>query len=163
MSEIRFFVPGIPRPGGSKRAFYKAKIKRVVITEDNKHTKDWRNSVAWAAAEAIKTPICGPLEVSFAFCLPRPKGHYGSKGLKPSAPKYPTVKPDTTKLIRSTEDAMKGIAWNDDSQIVHQVANKTYGDKAGCWITIRELEGKSESFSLWKDVNYPETEERMLF
>ncbi|HSW40821.1 MAG TPA: RusA family crossover junction endodeoxyribonuclease [Acidobacteriota bacterium] len=140
MSEIRFWVPGIPRPGGSKKGFYIKKINRVVITEDNKKSKDWRTSVAWAAAEAIRTPLTGPLEVHFTFLLTRPKSHFGAKGLKASAPKYPTVKPDTTKLIRSTEDAMKGIAWIDDAQIARQYGEKIYTDHAGCWTIIRSLE-----------------------
>lgn len=142
---IRFFVPGIPRPGGSKKGFYIPKLNRVVITEDNPKSKDWRNSVAWAASEVIKTPLTGPLEVRFLFLMTRPKGHFGARGLRPSAPLYPIVKPDVTKLIRSTEDALKGIAWVDDSQVARQQGEKTYADRAGCWIVIRELAGAEES------------------
>lgn len=138
--EVRFFVPGIPQPGGSKRAFYIPKLKRSVITEANPRSKDWRVAVAWAAREAIGAPISGPLEVHFTFMMQRLKGHYGKKGLKTSAPKYHTVKPDTTKLIRSTEDAMKGIAWADDSQVARQFGEKVYADRAGCLITIRGLD-----------------------
>ena len=142
---IRFFVPGIPRPGGSKKGFYIPKLNRVVITEDNPKSKDWRNSVAWAASEVIKTPLTGPLEVRFLFLMTRPKGHFGARGLRPSAPLYPIVKPDVTKLIRSTEDALKGIAWVDDSQVARQQGEKTYADRAGCWIVIRELAGAEET------------------
>lgn len=145
MSEkIRIWVPGIPRPGGSKKAFFIKSLGRAVITEDNKRSKDWRNSVAFMAADHIKTPLSGALEVSFLFVMPRPKGHYGTGRyagmLKASAPKYPTTKPDITKLIRSTEDAMKGIAWGDDSQVAHQDGYKAYGDNPGCTITIRMLD-----------------------
>ena len=145
MTEYRFFVPGIPRPGGSKKGFYIKKINRVIVTEDCTRSKDWRNSVAWAASEAIETPLDGPLEVHFTFLLTRPKGHFGARGLKASAPKYHTVKPDTTKLIRSTEDAMKGIAWNDDAQAARQYGEKIYADRAGCWIEIRCLDGTEDN------------------
>lgn len=145
MNEIRFFVPGTPRPGGSKKGFYIKKLNRVIVTEDNPKSKDWRNSVAWAAAESVRTPLHGPLEVRFLFLLTRPKGHYGSRGLRPSAPKYPTVKPDVTKLIRSTEDAMKGIAWIDDSQVARQFGEKIYADRAGCWIEIRAMDGTGKA------------------
>lgn len=149
MTEIKIYVPGMPRPGGSKKGFYIKSIQRVVITEDNKHSKDWRNSIAWAAHEQIKTPLSGPLEVHFAFLLPRPKGHFGTGRkagvLRSSAPKYPTVKPDATKLVRSTEDAMKGIAWIDDSQVVRQLAEKQYSDRAGCWIRIRVIAEKEDT------------------
>jgi Holliday junction resolvase RusA-like endonuclease len=138
---IRFFVPGIPRPGGSKKGFYIKKLNRVVVTEDNKRSKDWRASVGDKAFEAVTAPLAGPLRVTFAFYLPRPKGHFNSRGeVRPSAPKYPTGKPDVTKLIRSTEDAMKGIAWNDDSQIVEQPGSKQYTTgAAGAWIVIEAL------------------------
>jgi Holliday junction resolvase RusA-like endonuclease len=72
--------------------------------------------------------------------FPRPKGHYkGGKygtALKANAPPFPTVRPDATKLIRPAEDALKGILWRDDSQIVTQAATKRYGDQAGCRIRV---------------------------
>ncbi len=135
---IRFFVPGIPRPGGSKRAFV---VKgRAIVTEDNARSKDWRASVAMAADEVIHKPLEGPLRVTFAFLLLRPKGHFGKRGIRNSAPAYPAVRPDTTKCVRSTEDALKGIAWKDDSQIVDQHATKEYSEVSGAWITVEELE-----------------------
>jgi Holliday junction resolvase RusA-like endonuclease len=82
----------------------------------------------------------GPLRVRFDFVFPRPKGHFGSGKnatvLKRNAPQYPVVKPDATKVIRSTEDALKGILWRDDSQIVTQAATKRYGTQAGCLIRV---------------------------
>ena len=140
---VTFWVPGIPKPGGSKRGFVNRKTGRVIITEDCKASKDWRISVAFAAARAIPRLFPGPLRVTFTFFLPRPHGHYGAGAraffLRASAPDYPAVRPDITKLIRSTEDALKGIAWQDDSQIVQQVASKQYGVHgmpAGAQITI---------------------------
>jgi Holliday junction resolvase RusA-like endonuclease len=139
---IKVFVPGIPQPGGSKRAFYIEKRKRVVVTEANKKSKPWRLDVAYVAKEHIKEPLRGPLEVHFRFVLPRPKSHFRSGKrageIRESAPRFPTVVPDTTKLIRCAEDALKGIAWIDDSQVVIQHASKHYGTP-GCEITISEL------------------------
>lgn len=141
MSEIIFLVRGIPKPGGSKKAFRHAKTGKIIVT-DTCNNMDWRTSVAWAAKEKIKEPITGPLKVNFTFYLQRPKGHYGTgrnkSNLKSSSPFWPAVKPDTTKLIRSTEDALTGIAWADDAQIVHQTGIKAYG-VPGCEIRIWTL------------------------
>jgi Holliday junction resolvase RusA-like endonuclease len=124
---MEFFVPGIPAPGGSKRH-----IGGGRIIEDCKRTKGWRACVALAAMQAGCVPLDGPLTMSIAFWMPRPKGHYRKDGrLKPSAPEYPTTKPDTTKLVRSTEDALKGICWRDDAQVVYQVASKVYAGPNG--------------------------------
>jgi len=140
---IHFWVPGVPQPGGSKRAFVNRKTGRPIITEDNTRSKDWRTAVAFMAAEVIKEPLTGPLSVRFEFLLLRPRGHYGKRGVRSSAPEYPAVRPDVSKLVRPTEDALKGIAWHDDSQIVSQEASKRYALTAGAWITI-EPAGKGE-------------------
>lgn len=75
--------------------------------------------VATCAHEAMLENKAGlfsePLEVSMVFYVPRPKHHYGKNGLRKSAPEYPTGKPDLLKIARSTEDALKGIVWNDDA------------------------------------------------
>ena len=140
-----FWVPGIPKPGGSKRGFYSAKLKRVIITDACKDNKDWKNSVSMNANSHFPNgPLQGPLEVHFEFHIPRPKGHFGKKGVRPSAPQYPAVRPDCTKLIRSTEDALTGIAWDDDSQIVTQLGTKRYSQKAGAQITVTCLTSDTE-------------------
>ena len=142
---MRFWVAGEPKPGGSKRGFYNAKLKRVMITEACGKTKNWRASVAQCAYEAWKPTkdvqiLFGPLRVRFEFVFLRPKSHYGSGAkagvVKASAPPFPAGRPDTTKLIRSTEDALTGILWRDDAQIVTQYATKRYGEQAGCLISV---------------------------
>lgn len=147
--EVRFFVPGVPQPGGSKRGFVVPRKGgggfRVAIVEDAKKNAPWRAVVALAAQEHFQDgPLAGPLSVGFEFLMPRPKGHFGSRRgatvLKPSAPAGHAIKPDITKLIRSTEDALTGTAWLDDAQIVAQAASKTYTNdgKPGCWVTVRK-------------------------
>lgn len=134
---IAFFVPGIPKPGGSKRGFYNPKSRRVIITEDCKKSADWKSVVAYTARQKYaEVPIAGPLILTMEFVFPRPKSHFNSKGnLKPSAPFYHTIKPDATKVVRSTEDALKGILWWDDSQVAKQIVVKRYGDMPGVHIS----------------------------
>ena len=149
MNAISFFVPGVPQPGGSKKGFAvrtKTGGTRIAIVEDAKHNAPWRAVVALAARDLFPAgPLTGPVEVSFYFLMPRPASHYGTGrkagDIKRSAPRWHAVKPDTTKLIRSTEDALKGIAWVDDSQVGHQSASKMYTNdrRPGCWITIGQL------------------------
>lgn len=59
-----------------------------------------------------------------------------------------TVKPDATKLWRSTEDALTGIAWRDDAQISVQVVEKRYGSQSGALIQISSLTEVGGGF--WK-------------
>lgn len=142
---IEIWVPGIPQPGGSKKGFAipnkdKPGKYRAILTEDNRKSKPWRQAVEWAALEIFRMGdlLACPLEVEFRFYMPRPKGHFGKNGIRPAARfKMPVVKPDITKLVRSTEDALKGVVWCDDSQIVRQSAAKFYSGRPGALITIR--------------------------
>jgi Holliday junction resolvase RusA-like endonuclease len=135
---VSFWVPGVPQPGGSKKGFVVA--GRAVIVEDAKRNKPWRASVAMAAGMAYDgEPMDRPLAVLFQFVFVRPRGHYGKRGLRPSAPPFPAIRPDVLKLARSTEDALTGILWRDDSRTVHLTATKRWGDQAGCLVTVCEI------------------------
>ena len=130
---ITIRVYGVPKPGGSKRAFV---VKgRAVVTEDCKTSKTWREAVKQAAIEAgagTSPLLTGPLVVACIFYMPRPKGHYGTgrnaDNLKASAPYWPQTKPDATKLIRSTEDALTNVVWRDDALIISPWPTKLYAD-----------------------------------
>ena len=132
--EIHFFVAGIPRPGGSKRAYtFKRKDGRTGVrcTDTGKYTAKWRQNVAAAARQAYRGPLLtGPLAFAMTFYMPRANSHFGTgrnKGvLKASAPKFHTKTPDVTKLVRAAEDALTGIIWQDDSQVVRQENEKIY-------------------------------------
>lgn len=140
---MRFDVVGIPKPGGSKKAFYNKKLGRALIVDACKKNKQWRDTVADTAVANRCPTYGGALVIEVHFRMPRPKWHFGAKGLRPSAPAHHTTKPDATKLLRSTEDALTGIAWRDDSQIVMQTVTKAYcavGEYPGAEIRITELE-----------------------
>lgn len=149
MSEpiVDFFVPGIPRPGGSKRAFAHKSTGRIIVTDSaGERVTEWRAAVKHFAYNAYHgDPLDEPLSVMLTFCFVRPKAHYGTgcnaSVLKPSAPLFPMRQPDTTKLVRSTEDACTGVLWTDDARIVHQVARKEYSNRPGCRIIVERMVG----------------------
>ncbi len=134
MTTIRFFVPGKPISGGSKRGFVNPRTGAVIITEAaGKANREWRAQVVASCREVFKlAPLEGPLSLKIDFQMPRPQSHYGSgrnKGaLKTTAPTHHAIRPDTTKLIRALEDALTHILWKDDAQIVIQSAVKRYAD-----------------------------------
>ena len=143
MTPISFFVAGVPKPAGSKRGFFIPKLKRVIITDANPNSKDWKIDVKHAAQEAYSGTLhTVPLSVTFRFQVQRPKSHFGSGKnschLKLSSPKYPSSKPDLLKLARGVEDAMTGIIYQDDSQIVSERIFKRYASAPGVTIEISE-------------------------
>ena len=143
---IRFFVPGIPRPGGSKRAI-PIKGGRVNVVDASKYVGDWKATVSYFAHQTMQAGgvslFTGPVSVHLSFRMPRPKHHYSaSRALKPSAPKYHSHQPDWLKLSRSTEDAMTGIVWRDDGQGVQATVEKLYvveEEPPGCWVEVADV------------------------
>lgn len=137
---ITFSVIGRPAAQGSKRY-----LGNGVMVESSRYVHPWRADVKMAAMGA--TPLHWDKEASFSltitFLFVRPKGHHGSKGLKPSAPAAPSGRVgDLDKLLRSTLDAMTGIVFADDCQVVTLYAAKRYalpGEQPGALITAIPL------------------------
>lgn len=143
--EVEFEVSGIPSPGGSKRYVgHSKKGHAILIDMGGQRTKDWRAAVYWAAIAAKIPALEGPLALTVVFRMPRPKCHFHSSKkkagqLREDAPVWHTHAPDVTKLLRSTEDSLKGVAWLDDSQICQQSAYKLYADNPGAKIRIARI------------------------
>ena len=140
-------VVGIPRPGGSKTAAFNKKTGKGFCRPANPHTAEWRQDVLSSAIGQYQGELLVlPLTVHYDFRFPRPKTHYrsgkNSHMLKETAPDAHSTKPDLTKIIRSTEDALTGIVWRDDSQVCHADAFKRYcntDEKPGVTITIAKM------------------------
>jgi len=135
---IEFTVYGQPEPAGSKRAFVNKHTGRASVSDANPRAKGWKSRVTDEAIAATNgQPLLdGPLLVELLFVLPRPKGHFGKRGLLPSAPLFPTVRPDVLKLARGVEDAMSGVVYRDDAQIVRESLVKLYGEPARCEVRV---------------------------
>lgn len=145
MEKLAFFVPGMPATAGSKTPFiYKDKKtgkSRVSIAPANKRQKPWMGVVRLAAQRSYKKPpATGPIVLTIIFHFTRPKSHFGTgkniNKLKPSAPAEHIKKPDLTKLTRAIEDALSGVVWKDDSQVVKQNTYKKYSKFNGALIKI---------------------------
>lgn len=123
-------VYGKPEPGGSKRH-----VGGGRIIDDNPNVAGWKQLVGYEAlAQRDGRPMLeGPLKLTLLFFVQRPQSHYGTgrnQGqLKPSAPTFPTTRPDVTKLTRAVEDAMTGVLYHDDAQIVQQSVKRRYAQR----------------------------------
>lgn len=140
---IRFSVPGIPKPAGSKSGFpYVDKQTgktRVRIVDACKGSQAWKKTVArYARKGYLGKPVGVPCKLRLWFYMPRPKSHYRQGKfahlLKPSAPNWHTFKPDVLKLARAVEDALTGIIYTDDSNIVSESMMKFWTENK--WVGI---------------------------
>lgn len=146
---ITFDVAGSPAPKGSGRAMLiggKARHVPSGSSVNARRIRSWDGAVREAAARAVGTVAAPPfvgvaLAATITFRLVRPAGHWGKRGLKPSAPAWPIPKPDADKLTRQTWDSMIGIVYDDDSRICRSVVQKEYAapGREGATICVCEL------------------------
>jgi len=139
---LTFCVWGHPEPAGSKQAFpRKGAPGRFVVVDDNPKSRSWKALVGKVAAHVAGLtdyPIIDrAVGIRITFLRERPKYHSRADGsLKPDAPDYPDTKPDTTKLLRAVEDALTGVLWTDDAQVVEQHVWKEWSPQEGVEITV---------------------------
>ncbi|MFE5290122.1 RusA family crossover junction endodeoxyribonuclease [Nocardia sp. NPDC056611] len=102
------FVPGHPAPQGSKRH-----VGNGRMIESSKRLKPWREAVNAAARNSDMPMHEGAVVMGLEFVMPRPKATPKTK------PTPPAVKrPDIEKLARAISDAINGVGFRDDSQVV---------------------------------------------
>ena len=136
--KIKFTVPGQPvaqgRPkfttiGGHARAY------------DPKKSVDYKKIVAYHAMQhKPKQLLEGELEVEiliFKECLKS----FSRKNMELAelGQLRPITKPDADNYAKGPLDAMKGIIWKDDGQIVDLIARKFYSSRPRIEITVRTL------------------------
>ena len=101
----------------------------------------FRQEVGWSALRAraaagfdtIPFPRETPVSVSMTFYFTPPKK-------MPKGRTLPVVKPDLSKLLRSTEDALTGVLWADDCQVVRAHISKEYHETPHALVTVEECQ-----------------------
>jgi Holliday junction resolvase RusA-like endonuclease len=121
-------VVGMPAPQGSKVPMGRNNAGRILMRESSKAVAPWRESVERATLRLISPdgegrtinpgfPLKGPLVAEMVFTMPKPAAAPKRRRSWPA-----TARNDTSKLTRSTEDALKiAHAIKDDGLIVEYV------------------------------------------
>lgn len=137
---IKFSVNGTPVPQGS--GFVTGKHGQVFSPRAVK-VNPWRSDIATEAGRVCPVPLPGPVAVLIGFRVKRPKNHYrtgrNAHLLKDGAPGYPDGKPDIDKLARAVLDALTGVVFWDDAQVVTLGVSKGYADIPGADLEISEM------------------------
>ena len=113
---IKFIVFGLPVPKGRPRFTRKG----FAYTPSNTREAE-RDFKVQALQFKPNKPLEGPIRLVVNVFKPKPKS-------KKKSIVHMTTRPDLDNYIKLVEDAMNGIFFKDDSQIVEIHATKSYGD-----------------------------------
>lgn len=136
MSTVRFTVPGKPVGKGRPRA---ATRGAHITLYTPKTTATYESTVALAASQAMagRPLIEGPTEVLMTMVLPVPKSWSKRKQADALAGQLmPTTKPDMDNVVKAIFDAVNGIVWTDDVQVVGLRVRKVYGATPGVQVIV---------------------------
>lgn len=142
MDSLAFEVQGLPVPQGSLRVYQTPAGPRLTYGRAER-LAIWRQMLTLAARQArdeqdLAVREDGQVLLAVSFTLPRPKNHHGVSGAVKDRfiDLRPTTTPDVDKLARAVLDALTGVLYRDDSQVVELHASKSYGSVPGCRIEV---------------------------
>lgn len=131
---IMIILPGAPRGKGRPRfrIMNPRHGAQFVITYTDAETRAYEERLTEAgksAAKSLKTPLDGPLWVEVTAYMPIPaswskKAHAAAANLDI----MPITKPDADNFAKCI-DALNGVVWRDDSQIVRLIVQKFYSER----------------------------------
>jgi len=131
-----FVVPGPPRPWKAPDVFRGETKDGRKFTRGVKpaRTRTYQSRVALFASQACGDPIQGPVTFRMAIYLPRPKTLAKDlKAWRKHTGRVPCPKKvvDLGNVEKAVEDAIQGIAYVNDSQIVEKHTSKWYHEVGG--------------------------------
>ena len=120
------------------------------MIESSNRVKPWRQDIKHAAERLLPKEWHAilPMRIKVSFLFARPQSHYRANGqLKPSAPQHCTARiGDLDKLVRALCDALQGLCYLDDSQIIEINAHRRYAsidERPSAIVTIEAFDAQS--------------------
>jgi Holliday junction resolvase RusA-like endonuclease len=127
-------------PVGKQRARY-ARRGNFVQTYTPDKTRNYEALIKEAATEAMGSsePLETPVNLYLYIRAPIPQS-YSKKKVADclNGIEKPIKKPDASNVLKSVEDAMNGVVYRDDCQIVNFHVTKVYSSQSGIDVCVKE-------------------------
>ena len=134
---IKFTVYGEPVAQGRPR--FNTESGRAYDPAKSRNYKSIGRDAALEVRPVV--PLDKPLDVTIKIFKSIPKSFSKKKAvMAQNRAIRPTTKPDVSNVCKGIEDALNGLIWKDDSQIVNLLVKKFYSDTPRVEIEIEELE-----------------------
>lgn len=108
-------------------------------TYDPPKCRAYKQKVGLYAKTAMrgKEPLRGPIKMSVIVYRSIPKSWTKKKKVAAMLDDiYPTTKPDIDNILKGLMDALKGIVWRDDAQVISVEASKEYAEHPRVWVHV---------------------------
>lgn len=138
---MRFIVEAIPQGKARARTFYDQRARKMRSITPEK-TRDYESLVRWSYTASGGQYYGDKLiSVDIKAYYPIPKSYSQKKKAGCIEGKErPTKKPDLDNCAKAILDALNGVAWHDDSQVVCLSVNKYYAERGYLEVNINSLE-----------------------
>ena len=125
-ASVYFVVTGKPVGKGRPRASTRGGFVRMYT---DAKTLGYEAAIADEAARAMSgaEPFETPMQMQVSCYYPIPKSW--PKKIKQEAideERFPNVKPDLDNVVKAILDALNGVVYRDDAQVINLVATKRY-------------------------------------
>ncbi|KAG0323523.1 hypothetical protein BGZ97_000009 [Linnemannia gamsii] len=124
---IKFTIPGEPVAKGRARALVR---KGRIAHYTPKKTVQYESLVRLVAQQAMseKLPAEGAISLIIRAFLSIPKSwNFKKREAAVIGAIAHTQRPDLDNIVKAIKDGANGVAWRDDSQVIHVQASKQYG------------------------------------
>lgn len=138
MQSIKIIVPGAPQGKARARTGYNPKVKRITSYTPEK-TVLYENLIKTCYIDQSNLSFKNeePLEVCIvAFYEPVKSVSKKRRKEMINGMEFPTKKPDSDNIAKVILDALNGIAYGDDKQVVSLTVTKLYDETARVEIEI---------------------------
>ncbi|MCM3141695.1 RusA family crossover junction endodeoxyribonuclease [Brevibacillus sp. MER 51] len=104
----------------------------------------YKQEIAGSAASqsTVGQPTPSPLALKMVFVMPIPES-WSKKKRWDALNKAHMTKPDLDNLIKGCTDALNGVVWQDDKQIIAVEATKVYGFEPRIELYVTEMRGQT--------------------
>ena len=152
MREYKAVVLGEPVAQGRPRF---SRQGGFVKAYDPTRSREYKQFVRLVAAkDAPESPVTGAVLLSLKIYRAIPKSMPKKKREAALAGRLrPTTKPDVSNILKGVEDALKGVWYADDSQIVgYGELGKWYAERPRIEVTMQEMEDEQhgEMQGMWQ-------------
>ena len=137
MREVKFTVPGKPQGKARAKTYHTNSITRTVTPEKTVLYENFIKERFIQTADGFFVDKGNPVHVTVNVSFTPPKNTSKKRYVQMLNGEIPPLKkPDADNIVKVVCDALNGVAYHDDSQVIFVACAKRYSATEGLEITL---------------------------